>query len=66
MTNQFIEAAAAQKSAREQQRAAHSDAIARESLIAAKQSAKAAKMAALAALAAAVGTVGQVIVAIVK
>jgi hypothetical protein len=61
-----VEAAKAQKRAREQQHAAYSDALCRENLIAAQKSAKAAKMAAWAALAAAAGVIIQLIVAIAK
>jgi hypothetical protein len=66
MTDQFIEAAKVQKRAQEHQRAAYSDAVGRENLIAAQKAATAAKMAAWAALAAAAGAVSQLIIAIVK
>jgi hypothetical protein len=66
LLNQFVANEKAQVRVREQQRVAHSDALAREHVIAARESAKAAKMAAYAALAAALGAIGQLIVAIVK
>jgi hypothetical protein len=66
MTNQYVEAAKAQKRAQEQQRVTYSDAVAGQNLIAVQKSARAAKMAAWAALAAAAGAIASVIVAIVK
>jgi hypothetical protein len=62
----YVGAAAAQARAQERQFADYSAGLAREHVIAARESAKAAKMAAWAALAAAIGAIAQVIVAIVK